>query len=142
MATHILPCRRIWSATKQSLLHASHHPKTAADRHRSTAPVYSPGLKVWLPPRYVGTFDIVSIINTAAVRLRLPSSIMDHPVFHIFRLKPVVTARCPSFRSPFTYFRLLGGIRCGGSPHVLGLFHLEKDRILHTCSSPPHQTTY
>lgn len=71
----------------------------------SPAPVYQPGQKVWLSSRnlplqvesskldildlgYIGPFEVEKIINTSAVRLKLPDSLKIHPTFHISLLQP------------------------------------------------------
>ncbi|KAI3353030.1 hypothetical protein L3Q82_019603, partial [Scortum barcoo] len=55
--------------------------KTAADRHRRPAPVYTPGQKVWL-----STKDLPLHVHT---RKLAPRSLRVHPTFHVSKLKPV-----------------------------------------------------
>ena len=73
-----------------------------ADRHRSPAPVFQPGDKVWLLTRYirttrpsrkidwkkVGRFEVKRRVSSHTYKLDLPSSIKIHPVFHISLLEP------------------------------------------------------
>lgn len=81
-----------------------------ADRHRSVAPAYQPGQRVWLcakdiplrslsrklAPRYIGPYEIAAVISPSAVRLRLPASWRIHPMFHVSQVKPVRSSPlCP-----------------------------------------------
>ena len=100
---HILRCQRTWNKARAALLRASTRSQRQANRHRTPAPKYVPGQKVWLStkdlqlkvtsrklaPRFVGPFEIEAIINPCAVRLRLPPSLR----VHVSLLKPV--SSCP-----------------------------------------------
>ncbi len=77
----------IWSRACQVLLRLSAHYKKVADRQRTSAPLYPPShpsihpLRVEsrkLAPRFLGAFPISKVINTLAVRLRLPKSLRVH----------------------------------------------------------------
>lgn len=76
--------------------------KRNADRHRSEAPEYAIGDKVWLSTsnlrltrasqklteRWLGPYEITELMGPNAVKLRLPSSMRIHPVVNVSRLKP------------------------------------------------------
>lgn len=71
-------------------------------RHRSLAPVYTPGQKVWLlskelplqidskklAPRCIGPFDIIRMINLTVDRLKLLSSLKVYSLFHVCLTMP------------------------------------------------------
>lgn len=96
-------CCLVWRAARAALLHSTAQNQRLADRHRSPAPAYTPGQKVWLSskdlplqtdskklaPRYIYPFDIVRMINPAVTHLKLPASLKVHPSFHVSLLKPV-----------------------------------------------------
>eukprot|EP00064_Thunnus_orientalis_P006182 superscaffoldBa00000633_g6198 len=100
---HMRRCRRTRTRARTALLRAATRAWAQADRHRTPVPDYSPGQKVWLlskdiplrveskklSPRYVGPFEIHSVINPCAVHLKLPPSLRIHPTFHVSQLKPV-----------------------------------------------------
>ncbi|KAI2647019.1 Transposon Tf2-9 polyprotein [Labeo rohita] len=84
--------------------------RRAANHHRSRAPRYVCGQRVWLStrnlplqppsrklaPKFIGPFSIVKVLNPVAVRLRLPNYLRQvHPVFHVSCIKPVI---CPPSR--------------------------------------------
>ena len=86
--------RRVWQEARNQRI---------ADRHRTPAPGYKVGQRVWLSsrdlplqtdslkmaPRYIGPYSIDRIINPSVVRLKLPAALKVHPVFHVSLLKPV-----------------------------------------------------
>ena len=96
-------CRRTWTRARAALLRAADRYTTASNRHRSKAPDYQPGQKVWLStrdlplrveskklaPRFIGPFEVQEIVNPVAVRLKLPRSMRVHPTFHVSKIKPV-----------------------------------------------------
>ena len=100
-------CRKTWKRARTALLNAGEKIQHQANRRRTAAPQYVPGQKVWLSakdlplkvsskkmaPRYVGPFEVESIINPCAVRLKLPASLSRvHPTFHVSQIKPVSTS--------------------------------------------------
>ena len=76
--------------------------KTQAYKHRTEAPDYKVGDKVWLSTmnlyltcaskklseRWVGPYIITKLIGNNAVELKLPRSMKIHPVVNISRVKP------------------------------------------------------
>jgi hypothetical protein len=87
---------------KENLEKAQKHMKTQADRHRSAAPGYVIGDKVWLSTdnlrltrashklteKWLGPYEITKLIGDNAVELRLPKSMRIHPVVNISRVRP------------------------------------------------------
>lgn len=100
-------CHLAWRRARQALLHSSANYKKWADKHRSPAPQYRMGQRVWLAskdlplqlenrtlaPRFVGPFPITKVVNPVAVRLRLPRPLRIHPTFHVSRVKPFRQSR-------------------------------------------------
>ncbi len=103
---HIRRSRGTWRRACTALLCAASRSQTQANRRRTPAPSYTPGQKVWLlskylllkmqskklSPHYVGPFEVESVINPCAVRLKLPASLRIHPTFHVSQIKPVCTS--------------------------------------------------
>uniref|UniRef100_A0A8C6K7U4 Gypsy retrotransposon integrase-like protein 1 n=1 Tax=Nothobranchius furzeri TaxID=105023 RepID=A0A8C6K7U4_NOTFU len=101
--SHMMACKRVWNHTRSALQRTSAQNKRYADRRRISAPAYSVGQEVWLSsqhfplkgaprklsPRFLGPFPIAAIISPSAVRLRLPSHLRVHPVFHVSQIRPV-----------------------------------------------------
>jgi hypothetical protein len=86
-----------------------------ADRHRSDAPPFEPGDKVWLLRRNIttrrpsskldykrlGPFTIADQVNPVAFRLNLPHSMKIHDVFHVSLLEPYTPNTLPGrFEEP------------------------------------------
>ncbi|KAI7797064.1 hypothetical protein IRJ41_012065 [Triplophysa rosa] len=100
-------CHRVWTKAREVLARTTLRTKAAADRHRISPPAYVCGQRVWLStkdlplrvpsrklaPRFIGPFRITKVVNPVAVRLKLPPNLgRVHPVFHVSRVKPVVTS--------------------------------------------------
>ncbi|XP_014831968.1 PREDICTED: uncharacterized protein LOC106909964, partial [Poecilia mexicana] len=112
---HIRKCQRIWREATAALNRTAAQNRRFADRKRKPAPVYCSGQKVWLSakdiplkaaskklsPKFLGPFEIQAVLNPSAVRLKLPSSLRVHPVFHVSLLKPVKSSPlCPPINPP------------------------------------------
>ena len=92
-----------WNAAPTQLQWAVHLHKAQADRHRSEAPVFSPGDRVWLSsrnqrlllpcrklsPRFVGLFKVPRRVNELTYHLQLPADYCFNPAFHVSLLRPV-----------------------------------------------------
>jgi len=88
--------------TKNNLEKAQERMKAQADKHRSSAPIYSPGDKVWLATenlrltraskklmeKFIVPFSVIEMIRDNAVRLKLPKTLKIHPVVNISQVKP------------------------------------------------------
>ena len=88
--------------TKENIEKARTHMKDQADKHRSKAPDYEIGDKVWLSTknlkltralkklteRWLGPYDITKCIRDNTLELQLPRSMKIHPVVNISQVKP------------------------------------------------------
>ena len=88
--------------TKENIEKAKTCMKCQADKHRSKAPDYEIGDKVWLSTenlkltraskklteQWLGPYDITKRIRDNTIELRLPRSMKIHPVVNISRVKP------------------------------------------------------
>lgn len=77
--------------------------KQTADCRCCPAPTYRLGQKVWLStrdlnlsgnsrklgPRFIGPFEMESIVNPVSIKFRLPPTLKIHPIFHISFVKPL-----------------------------------------------------
>ncbi|XP_073341819.1 uncharacterized protein [Pagrus major] len=112
---HLRRIRRVWREARASLLRSRERNQRIADRRRIPAPDYAPGQRVWLctrdiplnvpskklAPRFIGPYEIETIVNPSAVRLKLPSALRIHPTFHVSQLKPVSSSDlCPPAVAP------------------------------------------
>jgi hypothetical protein len=94
--------RNTLAQTEANLEKAQDQMKAQADKHRSIAPKYQIGDKVWLSTdnlnvtraskklteRWLGPYDITKIIGDNAVKLHLPKTMRIHPVVNISRVRP------------------------------------------------------
>lgn len=109
---HIRRCKQTWNNTVAALNRTAEQNKRFADRKRIPPPQYFPGQRVWLSsrdislksmskklsPRFIGPYEIQSVLSPTTVRLRLPPYLRIHPTFHVSRIKPVRSFRAPSAR--------------------------------------------
>ena len=88
--------------TKANLEKAQEWMKAQADKHRSIAPKYQIGDKVWLSTdnlkvtcaskklteKWLGPYDVPKLVGDNAVRLHLPKTMHIHPVVNISHVWP------------------------------------------------------
>uniref|UniRef100_A0AAY5KVD2 Chromo domain-containing protein n=1 Tax=Esox lucius TaxID=8010 RepID=A0AAY5KVD2_ESOLU len=93
-----------WSVAHRHIRGAGARQKSAADRRRSDAPVYTVGDRVWLStqnlplrlpcrklgPRFVGPFKVLRRVNEVTYKLQLPPDYRINASFHVSLLRPVV----------------------------------------------------
>ena len=86
--------------TKANLEKAQERMKVQADKHRSTAPKYQIGNKVWLSTNnlkvtcaskkltewWLGPYDVTKLVRDNAVRLHLPKTMRIHALVNISRV--------------------------------------------------------
>ena len=109
---HLQRAQRVWTQTKEA-------PLRTAEHNRRPAPQYSPEQRVWLSakeiplkdnhrklaPRFIGLYEIDTIICPSAVRLKLPSSLRIHLTFHVSQIKPVSSSQTGlSVDLPYTIY--------------------------------------
>lgn len=41
-------------------------------------------------PRFLGSFELLQVINPVTYMLKLPPNMRIHPIFHVFLLRPAV----------------------------------------------------
>ena len=88
---------KVLEETRRNIIEAQGRMKTQADKHRTEAPKYKVGDKVWLSTtnlrltraskklseRWVGPYTITKLVGNNAVELKLPRSMKIHPVVNI-----------------------------------------------------------
>jgi hypothetical protein len=88
--------------TKANVEKAQDRMKAQADKHRSIAPKYQIGDKVWLSTdnlkvtcaskklmeRWLGPYDITKTVGDNTVKLHLPKTMCIHPVVNISHVRP------------------------------------------------------
>ena len=88
--------------TKANLEKAQEQMKVQADKHRSIAPKYQIGNKVWLSTNnlkvtcaskkltewWLGPYDVTKLVGDNAIRLHLPKTMHIHPVVNISCVQP------------------------------------------------------
>ncbi|KAK3560416.1 hypothetical protein QTP86_008457 [Hemibagrus guttatus] len=101
---------RVWDSAHHQVQCALRQRRLTADLHRSKAPIYQPGQKVWLStrdirlcqpchklsPRFIGPFTILEQINPVTYKLQPPPKYRIHPTFHVSLLKPHHPSVSPS----------------------------------------------
>ena len=93
---------KVLEETRCNIIEAQGQMKTQADKHRTEAPNFKVGDKVWLSTmnlclthaskklseRWVGPYVITKLVSNNAVELKLPQSMKIHPVVNISQVKP------------------------------------------------------
>uniref|UniRef100_A0A8C6NPQ6 Gypsy retrotransposon integrase-like protein 1 n=1 Tax=Nothobranchius furzeri TaxID=105023 RepID=A0A8C6NPQ6_NOTFU len=99
-------CHLAWIRARAAITRANTEYSRQHRRRHRPGPVFQPGDRVWLStanlrfpagsrklsPRFLGPFPVRDVLGPVAYRLRLPSTLKVHPVFHVSQLKPVVSS--------------------------------------------------
>ncbi|KAK2880244.1 hypothetical protein Q8A73_022942 [Channa argus] len=127
-AAFVHRCQHTWRKFRTLLLKRQECISLSTNRHRTPAPEYQVGDKVWLSsqdvpikggarklqPRFLGPFPVTRVLYPVAVRLGIPSSLRIHPVFHVSKLKPFSeSTRVVDGGPPYTVNQILASRRRG-----------------------------
>jgi hypothetical protein len=106
--------QEIQQIVKEEMTYAQARQQDNADQRRLPAPSYQVGDQVWLNSRNIitrrpsvkldhkriGPFEIIALIGKYACRLRLPTTMQIHDVFHVRLLEPAARDPFPGQHIP------------------------------------------